>query len=89
LLASITSGAVQLCGVLDFEGALAGDPLIDVAKALYYLGDEPRHALLEGYGGMARVRIIALDGVDIGWVQSFVQMSVLYNVRESDAGGLA
>ena len=27
-------------GVLDFEGALAGDPLMDVAKALYYLDDK-------------------------------------------------
>jgi hygromycin-B 7''-O-kinase len=54
LFAGMTSGAVRLCGVLDFEGALAGDPLKDVAKALYYLGDEAKNALLEGYGGMER-----------------------------------
>ena len=54
LLAVVGDGAVQLCGVLDFEGALAGDPLMDVAKALYYLCGEPRRAILEGYGDMAR-----------------------------------
>jgi hygromycin-B 7''-O-kinase len=54
LLATITDGAVRLTGVLDFEGALAGDPLMDVAKALYYLGEDTRHAVLEGYGDMQR-----------------------------------
>jgi aminoglycoside phosphotransferase (APT) family kinase protein len=43
LLATITEGTVRLTGVLDFEGALAGDPLMDVAKAL-----------LHGYGDMER-----------------------------------
>jgi aminoglycoside phosphotransferase (APT) family kinase protein len=42
--------------VLDFEGALAGDPLMDVAKALYYLTDEAKTALLEGYGDMGQRR---------------------------------
>jgi aminoglycoside phosphotransferase (APT) family kinase protein len=37
VLAEIAEGGVRLSGVLDFEGALAGDPLMDVAKALYYL----------------------------------------------------
>ncbi len=48
------AAAVRLSGVLDFEGALAGDPLMDVAKSLYYLGDEPKLALLEGYGDPGR-----------------------------------
>lgn len=54
LLATITEGAVRLTGVLDFEGALAGDPLMDVAKALYYLGKNTGRALLEGYGDIER-----------------------------------
>ncbi len=54
VLVEIAEGAVQLTGVLDFEGALAGDPLMDVAKALYYLTDEARTALLEGYGDTGR-----------------------------------
>jgi aminoglycoside phosphotransferase (APT) family kinase protein len=54
LLATLTPAGVQLTGVLDFEGALAGDPLMDVAKALYYLDDTKRRALLQGYGDMNR-----------------------------------
>jgi aminoglycoside phosphotransferase (APT) family kinase protein len=54
LLATITNGSLRLTGVLDFEGALAGDPLMDVAKALYYLDAESRQALLQGYGAMDR-----------------------------------
>jgi aminoglycoside phosphotransferase (APT) family kinase protein len=54
LLATITNGSLRLTGVLDFEGALAGDPLMDVAKALYYLDEESRRALLGGYGAMDR-----------------------------------
>jgi aminoglycoside phosphotransferase (APT) family kinase protein len=54
LLATIGKGDLQLTGVLDFEGALSGDPLMDVAKALYYLDDESRRAVLDGYGAMGR-----------------------------------
>jgi aminoglycoside phosphotransferase (APT) family kinase protein len=54
LLATIGSGGLRLTGVLDFEGALAGDPLMDVAKALYYLDEERKRALLGGYGPLAR-----------------------------------
>jgi aminoglycoside phosphotransferase (APT) family kinase protein len=54
LLATITDATVRLTGVLDFEGALAGDPLMDVAKALYYLEADTSRALLEGYGDMER-----------------------------------
>ncbi len=54
LLAADTEGMLKLTGVLDFEGALAGDPLMDVAKALYYLDKESRQALLQGYGAMDR-----------------------------------
>jgi hygromycin-B 7''-O-kinase len=35
LPATVGKGDLQLTGVLDFEGALSGDPLMDVAKALY------------------------------------------------------
>jgi len=54
LLATIANGKLLLSGVLDFEGALAGDPLMDVAKALYYLDEEARRAVLSGYGAMDR-----------------------------------
>jgi aminoglycoside phosphotransferase (APT) family kinase protein len=54
VLAEVTEGGVRLSGVLDFEGALAGDPLMDVAKALYYLNAEARNALLEAYGDTGR-----------------------------------
>jgi aminoglycoside phosphotransferase (APT) family kinase protein len=56
LLATVMDGSVGLTGVLDFEGALAGDPLMDVAKALYYLDAESRRALLLGYGAIDRDR---------------------------------
>jgi hygromycin-B 7''-O-kinase len=54
LLATVSNGSLTLTGLLDFEGALAGDPLMDVAKALYYLDAEARRAVLEGYGAMER-----------------------------------
>lgn len=56
LLATIGNEGLRLTGVVDFEGALAGDPLMDVAKALYYLDEECRRALLEGYGRLERER---------------------------------
>jgi aminoglycoside phosphotransferase (APT) family kinase protein len=54
LLVDFTAGSPRLTGVLDFEGALAGDPLMDVAKAVYYLSDDTKAALLDGYGDMGR-----------------------------------
>ena len=50
-------GSLRLSGILDFEGAIAGDPLMDIAKALYYFTakDEPKTAgLLAGYGAIER-----------------------------------
>jgi aminoglycoside phosphotransferase (APT) family kinase protein len=54
LTAEITNGNVRLTGVLDFEGTLSGDPLMDVAKAIYYLPEETRRAVIEGYGDTSR-----------------------------------
>jgi aminoglycoside phosphotransferase (APT) family kinase protein len=54
VLAEITDHGVRLSGVLDFEGTLAGDPLMDLAKALFYLNAADRNALLEGYGDTGR-----------------------------------
>ena len=54
LLAAVTPAGVQLTGVLDFEGALAGNTLMDVAKALYYLDAESRRVVLQGYDVMDR-----------------------------------
>src|SRR4029453_1899189 len=31
-----SDGAPRLSGIVDFENAIAGDPLMDIAKALYY-----------------------------------------------------
>jgi aminoglycoside phosphotransferase (APT) family kinase protein len=57
ILAEGSGGSLRLSGVLDFEGAIAGDPLMDIAKALYYFAakDEPKKAgLLAGYGAIER-----------------------------------
>ncbi|QOZ34469.1 phosphotransferase family protein [Bradyrhizobium sp. CCBAU 53421] len=46
-------GTPQLCGIVDFENATAGDPLMDIAKALYYFTPEDapkRDGLLAGHG---------------------------------------
>jgi len=57
ILAERNDGSLRLSGVLDFEGAIAGDPLMDIAKALYYFTpeDEPKKvALLAAYGALDR-----------------------------------
>ena len=57
ILAERNDGSLRLSGVLDFESAIAGDPLMDIAKALYYFtpADEPKKAaLLAGYGALDR-----------------------------------
>jgi aminoglycoside phosphotransferase (APT) family kinase protein len=57
ILAERNDGSLRLSGVLDFEGVIAGDPLMDIAKALYYFTpeDEPKKAaLLAGYGALDR-----------------------------------
>ena len=57
ILAESKDGSLRLSGVLDFESAIAGDPLMDIAKALYYFTpqDEPKKAgLLAGYGALDR-----------------------------------
>ena len=57
ILAGRNDGLLRLSGVLDFESAIAGDPLMDIAKALYYFTpqDEPKKAaLLMGYGALDR-----------------------------------
>jgi aminoglycoside phosphotransferase (APT) family kinase protein len=57
ILAERKDGSLRLSGILDFEGAIAGDPLMDIAKALYYFtpADEPKKAaLLAGYGALDR-----------------------------------
>jgi aminoglycoside phosphotransferase (APT) family kinase protein len=50
-------GAPHLSGIVDFENAASGDPLMDIAKALYYFTpkDAPkRDGLLAGYGKIER-----------------------------------
>ncbi|GIQ77874.1 phosphotransferase family protein [Bradyrhizobium sp. RD5-C2] len=50
-------GKSQLCCIVDFENATAGDPLMDIAKALYYFTPKDaarREGLLAGYGALDR-----------------------------------
>lgn len=45
----------EITGLIDVENAIAGDPLIDLAKTDYYSfgrGEPERAALLEGYGAL-------------------------------------
>jgi aminoglycoside phosphotransferase (APT) family kinase protein len=77
LLAKVTAGSLRLTGVLDFEGALAGDPLMDVAKALYYLTGATKTAILHGYGDMGRrhwseisITFISCSSFGAGWPRS-------------------
>ncbi len=53
VMAVRTTTGVRMTGLLDFENALAGDPLLDLAKTdLYSRIDDPEllAALLDGYG---------------------------------------
>jgi aminoglycoside phosphotransferase (APT) family kinase protein len=57
VLAARRDGALQLTGIVDLENAIAGDPLMDLAKTLAYSvrGDATKRAgLLEGYGPIDR-----------------------------------
>lgn len=58
LMAHTELGGVRITGVLDFEGALAGDPRFDIAKAMFYLNAEQKVAVLEGYGAVADQRML-------------------------------
>jgi aminoglycoside phosphotransferase (APT) family kinase protein len=52
-----SQGEPRLSGIVDFENATSGDPLMDLAKALYYFTpkDAPkRQGLLAGYGSIER-----------------------------------
>lgn len=57
LAAQEPGGEWRLSGVIDFENAVAGDPLFDLAKALDYTAHERpsgRDPLAEGYGALER-----------------------------------
>jgi aminoglycoside phosphotransferase (APT) family kinase protein len=57
LLADRRDGALQLTGIIDLENAIAGDPLMDLAKTLAYSvrDDETKRAgLFDGYGSIER-----------------------------------
>jgi aminoglycoside phosphotransferase (APT) family kinase protein len=60
ILAGKKDGSLQLSGILDFENAIACDPLMDVAQACYYftLDDEAKQAaLFAGYGPIDRANL--------------------------------
>jgi aminoglycoside phosphotransferase (APT) family kinase protein len=74
ILAERRHGVVELTGILDLENAIAGDPLMDVAKTLSYSvrGDPTKKAgFLAGYGPMERP----------DW-QSTLELYELYGVLE-------
>lgn len=57
LLADRRGGKLQLTGIIDLENAIAGDPLMDLAKTIAYSvrDDETKRAgLLAGYGPIDR-----------------------------------
>jgi aminoglycoside phosphotransferase (APT) family kinase protein len=57
ILVEEREGSPRLSGILDLENAIAGDPLMDIAKTLSYSvrGDETKRAgLLAGYGPIDR-----------------------------------
>jgi len=57
VLAARHDGALRLTGIVDLENAIAGDPLMDLAKTIAYSvrDDETRRAgLLAGYGPIDR-----------------------------------
>ena len=57
LLAEPDGNGVRLTGIVDLENAIAGDPLMDIAKTIAYSvrgDDTKRAALLAGYAPIAR-----------------------------------
>jgi aminoglycoside phosphotransferase (APT) family kinase protein len=57
LLAQRQDAILQLTGIVDLENAIAGDPLMDLAKTIAYsVRDDPvkRAGLLDGYGPIDR-----------------------------------
>jgi aminoglycoside phosphotransferase (APT) family kinase protein len=57
LLAERRDGTLQLTGIIDLENAIAGDPLMDLAKTIAYSVREDatkRTGLLDGYGPIDR-----------------------------------
>jgi aminoglycoside phosphotransferase (APT) family kinase protein len=57
LLADRREGKLRLTGIIDLENAIAGDPLMDLAKTIAYSvrDDATKHAgLLDGYGPIDR-----------------------------------
>jgi aminoglycoside phosphotransferase (APT) family kinase protein len=57
VLAARRDGALQLTGIVDLENAIAGDPLMDLAKTIAYSvrdDEAKRAALLAGYGPIDR-----------------------------------
>lgn len=66
-------GAQHVSGILDVENAVAGDPILDLAKTMCYsVRDDPdkRHGLLAGYGSLPA-----------GWEEA-LDVYVLYHALE-------
>ena len=62
ILAERNDGSLRLSGVLDFESAIAGDPLMDIAKALYYFTPARRAQESRAADGLWRARPQGLAG---------------------------
>ena len=73
MLVSARRGSREISGVVDFENAVAGDPLLDLAKTDLYArrrSDETLKALVDRYGS-----------VRDGWREALALYSV-YHVLE-------
>ncbi|MEV1145441.1 aminoglycoside phosphotransferase family protein [Micromonospora sp. NPDC049799] len=64
LAAPDATGAYRLCGLVDGERWLYGDPLLDLVSPLLFrrVEDEPAHPFLRGYAHAAGVPLVLDDG---------------------------
>lgn len=77
LAAPDPAGGLRLTGLIDFGNALAGDPLYDLAKALFCSSHEdPRSAapLLQGYGAIERP-----DLDETFWLYALLHRLLMWN----------
>ncbi|MFF5180084.1 phosphotransferase family protein [Micromonospora sp. NPDC000316] len=63
LAAPDAEGQLRLCGLVDGERCLYGDPLLDLVSPLLYrrIEDEPEHPLLRGYRSVAGEPLLLND----------------------------
>ncbi|MFF5216054.1 hypothetical protein [Micromonospora sp. NPDC000442] len=64
MLAAAADGAYRMCGLVDGERFLYGDPLLDLVSPLLFrrAEDEPTHPFLRGYAEATGVPLVFDDG---------------------------